>query len=85
MGEVLNVAACLQISLFRNINLLFIFADGKGGEGDLSSCRSHWQLVKHSWNKIKSTSLGEKIKREECVNSIAKRIFCLVFLLCSFC
>ena len=79
VGEVLKVVACLQILLFRNIDLLFrnidllfIFWGGEGGEGHLSSCRSHWELAKHSWSKTKSTCLVEKIKREECVNSIAK-------------
>ena len=72
VGEVLKVVACLQILLFRNIDLLFIFWGDEGGEGHLSSCRSHWELAKHSWSKTKSTCLVEKIKREECVNSIAK-------------
>ena len=32
LGEVLKFVACLKILLFWNIDLLFIFADGRGGE-----------------------------------------------------
>ena len=72
MGEVLKFVACLQILLFQNIDLLFIFADGEGGEGDLSFCRSYWEFAKHSCSKTKSSWLVEKVKREECANSLAK-------------
>ena len=34
MGEVSKFVACLQILLFQNRDLLFIFADGGDGEGD---------------------------------------------------
>ena len=34
VGEVSKFIACLQIRLFRNRDLLFIFADGGDGEDD---------------------------------------------------